>query len=395
MDIAFSRSMAQDSDMMHSDEILKRILFRLRGRVFHFEPHSAKCGDVLISYVTLPYLNTDKKALDAHTNRWESMCIVETFLEQGFAVDLIDTTNTTFIPKKKYDYFVDNTTNMDRLAPLLGPECTKVLHTTTSHWKFNNEAEKKRFDDVYTRRNVRLPLDRVLPANKAIEVCDFATVLGNIITASTYAYARKPITTVPISTTHIFESPEQKDFEKARKNFIWFGGAGVIHKGLDLVLEAFAEMPEYNLTICGKIEGEKDFKKIYEKELSLENIRVAGFMDAGSEEFKKLCDQSLALIYPSCAEGQSGGVVLTMHAGLIPIVSRESGVDVGDFGVILRENSIEQIKSEVKNITSLPAHMLKDKAVSAWKYARAHHTREEFSKTYREFVSMLLTKARV
>jgi hypothetical protein len=30
-----------------------------------------------------------------------------------------------------------------------------------------------------------------------------------------------------------------------------------------LVLNIFAEMPEYNLTVCGPIQKEKDFEKVY------------------------------------------------------------------------------------------------------------------------------------
>ena len=35
----------------------------------------------------------------------------------------------------------------------------------------------------------------------------------------------------------------------------------MVHKGLDLVLEAFAGMPEYHLTVCGPVAKEKDFER--------------------------------------------------------------------------------------------------------------------------------------
>ena len=37
----------------------------------------------------------------------------------------------------------------------------------------------------------------------------------------------------------------------------------MVHKGLDLVLEAFVAMPEYHLTVCGKVSSEKDFEDAY------------------------------------------------------------------------------------------------------------------------------------
>jgi glycosyltransferase involved in cell wall biosynthesis len=375
---------------MTIDETIRRILFRLNGRVLHFKPSGASRGNVLISYITLPYLNTSERALNAHTNRWESMEMVRAFTERGYAVDLIDITNTNFVPKKKYDFFVDNYHNMERLAPLLGPHCRKVFHATTAHWQFNNEAEQRRFDELFARRGVRLSPDRVMPANRAAQVCDEITLLGNEFTAQTYAYAGKNITKIPISTTHTFESPEHKDFEAVRKNFVWFGGAGVIHKGLDLVVEAFAQMPEYNLTICGKLDGETGFKEIYAKELALPNIKIAGFIDPGSEAFKKICSESVALIYPSCSEGQSGAVMLCMHAGLIPLISYESGVDVAEFGKIFKENSVEQIIAEVKALATSPSDTLQTRALAAWQNAREHYTRERFARAYDAFIDKFL-----
>jgi hypothetical protein len=54
----------------------------------------------------------------------------------------------------------------------------------------------------------------------------------------------------------------------------------MVHKGLDLVLEAFADMPEYHLTVCGPIQKEQDFERAYYRELyQVPNIRrLAGLM---------------------------------------------------------------------------------------------------------------------
>lgn len=380
---------------MKLDEIVRRTLFRLRGRVLHLRPKGKPRGRVLMSYVTLPFLNRRKEILNGHSNRWESLEMVDALLKKGYTVDLIDITNASFVPNRRYDYFVDNCHHMERLAPLLGAQCIKIFHATTAHWKFNNTAEAARFDALYARRGVRLTPDRPMQPNRAIELCDAATLLGNDFTAGTYANSGKHMTRIPVSTTHTYPAPEQKDFAAAKKNFIWFGGAGVIHKGLDLVVEAFAQMPELNLTICGKIEGEKDFLKIYARELALPNISVAGYMDPGSDAFKTTCDRSAALIYPSCSEGQAGSVVLAMHAGLIPVISRESGVDVEDFGVILVENTVAEIKKVAQELSNLPAATLKERAAATWRYARGHHTREKFSGAWRAFVDSLAAKYKV
>ena len=138
---------------------------------------------------------------------------------------------------------------------------------------------------------------------------------------------------------------KRKDFEVARRNFLWFGSHGFVHKGLDLVLDAFAEMPEYHLTVCGPIDEdvEKDFKKAFHKELyQTSDTHCIGmgrrWQPSVCPDCRSVCRTGL----PSCSEGQSGGVITCMHAGLIPILSYESGVDVEGFGFLLQDCSVDR-----------------------------------------------------
>ena len=130
--------------------------------------------------------------------------------------------------------------------------------------------------------------------NLAIERADCATILGNEFTISTFRYANKPIYRLPISAPVIYPWPEGKDFEACRRRFLWFGSNGFVHKGLDLVLEAFAAMPEYHLTVCGPIkeEMEKDFEKTFYRELyQTSNIRTEGWVDVVSPEFMRIANE--------------------------------------------------------------------------------------------------------
>ncbi len=149
-----------------------------------------------------------------------------------------------------------------------------------------------------------------------------------------------------------------------------------MQKGLDLVLEAFVQMPAYHLTVCGPVERDKDFEQVYYHELyHSSNIHTYGWIDVGSPEFVELANSCVGLVYPSCSEGSSGVVKTCLHAGLIPLVSYESGVDVSDdVGVILHNCSIEEIKDSVQRIFSLSTQKLKQMPRNACEYARANHT---------------------
>lgn len=360
----------------------------LAGGMITLKPKNKARGAVLLSYTTLPFVSPH--TLNGHSNRWECMEIARIWKDAGFEIDIIDHSNKSFRPKKPYLYCIDTQDSLDYLSHLLSKQCIKIFHIASAHWKFQNDAESQRLKDIENKKGIKLSPRRLLPPSKNIEIADVVTMLGNDFTASTYAFAGKKIIRIPISTTRTFSSPENKDFEKARKNFIWLGGAGMAHKGLDLVLEAFVGMPEFNLTVFGK--KDEDFAKAYEKELfKTPNIVFGGHIDLSSDAFKKVIDSSIAIIFPSASEGGGGSVIECMHAGLIPIVSYEASVDVDAFGVALRENTVSEIQKEVRALSSLPTTTLKERAMATWTYARTHHTRELFSKNYTDFVAKMTT----
>lgn len=370
--------------------LYNRIRYWLAGRVVHLLPAGKPKGRVLLSYTTLPFLTDDERVLNGHTNRFECREMARAFFERSYAVDVIDFTNTTFVPRVPYDFCIDIGSNLERLTPYLNKDCIKIFHITGSHWEFQNKAEKARIEDIYKRRGIRLQARRTVPPNRGIELCDMATMLGNKQTGSTYAFAQKKMVRIPLSTTHLYPRPS-KDLEAARKSYMWFGGAGAVHKGLDLALEAFAANPDYTLYVCGKFEGEEDFVEAYRKELyETPNIHAVGYIDPASEEFEKIRNSSIGIVYPSCSEGQAGSVVLAMHAGLIPIVSKETGVDVDGFGIVLAHNTTDEIVSAMQTLSSLPTEELGRRVKETWNYVQEHHTREVFAREYRKFLDTVV-----
>jgi glycosyltransferase involved in cell wall biosynthesis len=257
---------------------------------------------------------------------------------------------------------------------------------------YHNFAQLQRLRQLQARRGISLMPYRLQEPHLGIEYADAATTLGNDFTISTYEYARKPILRVPISTTRTLDWPENKDFDKSRKTFLWFGSSGFIHKGLDLVLEAFAAMPDYQLIVCGPVEHEKEFVAAFRKELfDTPNISTRGWIDVESPEFTQIVDNCIAVISPSCCESGGGAAIVCMHAGLIPIVSREASVDVGDsYGILLKESSVDQVKSAARQVSELSTERLTTMSRNAWEHARAEHTREKYSHVYRNIINNLL-----
>ncbi len=387
-------------------EIIRRSALKLGFKISRYTPDRFKDafislkplkggqGDVLLSYRVEAFLLKDgDPLLNTHTNYWESHQIATTFLELGYRVDVIDFRNMTWAPEKDYSFFIGARTNFSRISQLLNKDCVKIVHLDTAHWLFNNQASYSRSLDLQRRRGMTISEEslRIIEPNLAIEHADRATLLGNQFTASTYQYAGKDISRIPISTCTLYSSPEDKDYESCRRNYLWFGSGGFVHKGLDLVLEAFAGMPEYHLTVCGPMCEEKVFESIYYKELyQTPNIETVGWMNVEDDRFREIMKNCVGLIYPSCSEGQSGAVVNCLHGGLIPIISHESGVDIHDNGLILEDSSITSIRDAVQTISSFPVEGLQQMAYGSWECVRSNHTREEFSEAFRKAMGQII-----
>ncbi|MFO0752917.1 MAG: glycosyltransferase [Thermodesulfovibrionales bacterium] len=352
-------------------------------------PHGAERGRALLAYIMAPFLLREGEPLPVtHTHFGESLEIAAAFLRLGYAVDAIDYRNRTYAPDRDYSFFVSARTNFARIARLLNRDCIKVANLDTAHWLFNNGASYRRALSLQQRRGVTLGGVRIVEPNLAIEHADYATVLGNEFTLGTYAYARKPLFRTHVPACMVYPWPEGKDFASCGRSFLWLGSGGLVHKGLDLVLDVFAGMPDFTLYVCGPVGKERDFEKEYARELyATPNIHTVGWVSIDSPAFREITEKCAGILYPSCSEGQAGSVVTCMHEGLIPLVSYESGVDVEDFGILLRESSPDALREALHRIASLRPAEREERARKAWDYARKHHTRASFAEEYERIIT--------
>lgn len=361
--------------------------------VVSLHPNGAPKGSVLLAYILEPFQRQQGNPVStSHTHHWESVLIAETWLKSGYGVDVIDYRNHEFIPQQQYDFFVSARTHLETIAARLNPDCVKIAHLDTSHYATNNHATYTRLLDLQRRRGLSLPDSaRFVEPNRAIEHAHYGVVLGNEVTAATYRYANKPLFTLNVPAAVDIEITDTKDFAASRNRFLWFGSSGMVHKGLDLALEAFAAMPEMHLTICGPVAAEKEFQRLYRKELyETANIRTVGWVDVSGAEFARITQQCVGVVYPSCAEGQAGSVVTCLGAGLLPIVSRETGILVGDFGAALENASVEEIRGAVRRMAALTSEELHLRSLRARNYATAHHSHEAYREAYGQIVQRII-----
>lgn len=359
--------------------------------VLTLSPKGTSHGRVLFSYIIDAFLRKSGSPIsNAHTNFWQSFKMAETFMELGYEVDVIHWTNDRFMPQHAYSFFVDVRHNLERLTPLLNNDCVKIMHLDTASMLFQNAAEASRLLALQARRGVTLRPRRFEKPNYGMEYADYATAMGNDFTVNTFHYAKKKIFRLP-SPCAIFLDWIKRDWSQCRKQFFWFSSGSLVHKGLDLALEAFRDMPECQLIVCAPVDREPDFVAAYYKELyETPNIFTMGLVDIESQKFRDIIKVCGAMLNLSCSEGGGASVKTCMHAGLIPVVSRESAVDVQDFGFMLNDCSPEKVVKVVGEISRCSPGELEKKSLKAWEFARRHYTRENFAIEYHRVISEII-----
>ena len=307
--------------------------------------------------------------------------------DRGYLVEVIDRKNRKYRPPRDAAIVIDINLNLERWARDVPSGCRKILHATGAHWVTQNAAEYHRLEAVRDRRNVALVPRRQVGPNQAAEHADILSILGNEFTIDTWSFAGKPIHRVPISCAVPFVWPEHRDWESARRRFLWLGSFGMVHKGLDLVLEAFSGMPDLHLTVAGRPEKEEDFFTAYQKELTgLPNIHLAGWLDQSSVEFADICRTHAAMVYPSCSEGGGGAVIHGMANGLLPITTKGASVDLGDFGEPITLANPEGVAAAVRRVAESSPEIVEERGRAAWEHVRVVHSLDAFRQAYESFV---------
>jgi glycosyltransferase involved in cell wall biosynthesis len=348
-------------------------------------------GTAVISYISWPLRKGwEIPKARGHTNAFEVAAMTESWRNLGFRVEIISHDNSEYRPPNDCRIAIDIHRNMERWDCDLPDSCLKILHATGPHWLMWNQAELARLVAVRDRTGIALmPRRQVLPS-RGVEVADHVVVLGNDFTLETFLFGGKPVTRVPISSAYELPWPEERNFDYARRRFLWVGSYGMIHKGLDLALEAFSEMPELELTVCGRPEKEPDFFRLYEKHLrGTANIRFHGWLDMGTPDFLEIARTHASVIYPSSAEGGAGSVIHCMHAGMLPICTTEASIDLKDFGVHVSEGSVQAVQASCRELAGMPSRDVEVRARQAWEHARATHTRKCFQSNYAVFAARI------
>lgn len=341
---------------------------------------------VLISYVTEPFRS---RVDNSHSNIVESLAIAGVFNKLGYKVDIYN-----FFSKKKVNYsdynivfgigdFYENSLRNKNSNIIY------IYYATGAYFEFQNAAEMSRIIQLYKRKGTLLNPVRFIkfPKYLSTQLSDAIITTGNEWTISTYIYSNMPFYKVPVSVYSISKVNFNRHIPIAKTKFIWLGSHGLVHKGLDLCIEAFKTFPDLELNIFGT--NEKKFFDIYKNELKQTNIIYHGFVDVLGNKFKEIAKTCMFSVYPSCSEGQSGSLLTTMSVGLIPIATVSSGVDLENKGFIVKD-TIDDLKKMLKEVTQMDDNYLKKLSDKNIQYIDENHRINNFEEAFEKNLNIIL-----
>ncbi len=330
--------------------------------------------NVLISYTVKPFLSNKNR----HTNVQESKILAKIFDELGFNVDVIHYTNQKKLDYKKYNLIFGFGEPFEN--SFMERNLKRIYYATGAHVCHQNYAEINRIEEVNKKYNANLLPKRLVPWtwSMSTSLSDSLIVIGNEWTKFTYTkYTKNSVYTIN-ATALINDNVKniKRDIDKTKKSFLWFGSSGLVHKGLDLCLEYFSKQQDLTLHICGPMEN--DFNEVFTEYFEKKNIIYHGFTDVKSQKFINIVSQCSFSILPTCSEGQATSLLTAMGAGLIPITTYNSGVDVAKHGILINELNLESIASSVEKAIKFENKKLSELSNEVQNYVSKNHILDKF-----------------
>lgn len=365
----------------------------LFARVFSRQSFKSSQADkrALVSYVeTLPFWH-ERYFKYAHNSKLSSYLFCSILNSLGYSVDLRRYDDLDVRMDRTYDFFLGHTNTFIEIKNKIALKGKAVLLVTGSSPEFGNEAQHIRAEELFRRSGIQLPehTANIVPsASETHAAADHVLMLGNDFVLSTwyseflYKY-----------TLRNNVSAYTLDFGAERpSNYLFLSSTGQVHRGLDVLLEVFAERSDH-LHICSSVLNEPDFVKAYKRELfDRPNIHTHGFVDTSSQRFSNILSDCKFVILPTCSEGQSSSVINAMFCGLLPIVTPNAGLpDVSSCGFLIDEISPKAVCALVDRASSMSEKEYLCKRNALQDYVRqftVEQFKEAIEKYFRETVGL-------
>jgi hypothetical protein len=301
-----------------------------------------------------------------------------------------------FEPEKRYDLFLGHGGHTRSILDRL-PKGTFVMnYAAGAYWKEFNRMSQERYDDFCRRKGLPPVRNFVRTLSGAEEGEEYlvrradATFISGPRTMATFAGVTKGTTLLYLGA--YFDKDylvEDRDFEAGRKNFIYVAGTGGnVQKGMDLLLEAFARMPDLHLYIYCKVEDE--VRRAYRSELALPNIHYVYHYSKGPlrSRMKALLKKINFTISAPMDTGVGTAFLGSLGIGLIPvgyidIEAEESNSVLTDF------YTIEAIIDAARKASEQSAKWCREASRQTLERFKRLHDPPQFGRNFKSYLGRL------
>jgi len=327
------------------------------ARVFDFSPflQGEKKGHALLSFQSETLLEDARRGRSAFFNpRGASLEIARALNQSGYAVDVISYKDAGFTPEREYDLFVGHDgVSFKRISEMLVGRAKRVTYVTGAYSDAHDEESEK----AYSRFCLSRGLDRAsLNTRRSIDASSYAISSADLVvclgkeTRKTFVPVAKSV--VAINNAAYLElnfTPEQLAHRTVPPSFVYYGGTGNIQKGVDLLIEAFAGMPEAHLYLFSPLEPE--VTRAYARELRSPNIHFGHHWRFFPNLVRRLISSCTFSLLCGFATGQSTALIAGLGLGLIPVVNTEA--DIESPGVPIAETTVQGVRDAVRRALAL------------------------------------------
>lgn len=352
--------------------------------------------NVLVSYITSPFTTGNPLV---HINVLESTEIAGAFHDLGYNVDIVNHDDDGAMGYDKYDVIFGFGSPVVNSYWSRRKAVKVISYLPGMHNYVSNLATLRRVEDVYRKREMWLLSSSRFVPNDWTSIASISDAVfavgGDAVLESYRGYTTKPTYMIPAMFFKIMDYKEilsSKDFHAAATHFFWFGSSGLVHKGLDLLLEVFAQLPSLDLHVCGPISREPSFESCYHRELyQAPNIHTHGYVPIDSRLFRDLLVKCGFIVFPSCAEGGPSSVLnVTGNGGLIPVVSREASVPTASFGVAIAGLSPSAVRDAVLEAAALSHADIVKRSNETGAYFAQNHSAAKYADRLRSALCQVL-----
>ena len=278
-------------------------------------------------------------------------------LRQGFQVDVIHYEDRITQLTGDYQLVVAHVgPAISRIIPQLPLHVPVIRYATTAQWRWFEEQTSYRYHQLAKRRGIpHLPQPTRLLCPEEEEALDQrANVIASLGEMTTRKFQQVGLNSTCINNAAYIDAASDEEIAHKvnhGRGFLYEGGAGCVQKGLDLLIEAFAQEPTAHLYLDTQIE--EDVLSAYRRELSSSNIHFVRLSQRLARVRNRVDGVCPFLILAGLNSGQSTAMVAGTARGRIPVVTESADIPWNDGAIRISDSDVPSIRKAIRYAVSL------------------------------------------